>query len=301
MVAAVVAATLFGEQPVSSRFTGTLFDISVEISQPLSVFLNCVAIAGIYTIITLTNNAYRLIKSSTWYFVTLFFIALSPFAPLLSTLQPASLLGLTVVLTSALLFSTLARPKGTFSIYTIFLLLATAALAVEETLYFIPLFYVGMIQMRCINIKTVVASRLGRITPNWIMFGVDLASPAIPNIQLFEVGISEILKSMPLPQIAAAILTLTVGVAFLFTSISRSMAHSTARRARFGFLDLMLLNTLILIIIDAANISTYLTLYTLVWTFMAAHTFSVRTNSNHSIALIVIPVIFIAVSVWNYL
>lgn len=263
--------------------------------------LNTLCLVGAVSTFMFINNAFRLVKSTTLYYIGLTFIVLSSVPFLLYNFQPSSVVALSVSLATALLFFTLSRPKATLAVYTLFLLLSCTSLCVQAAIYLLPAFYIGLVQMRCLNIKTMAASLLGLITPYWIVWGFGIAHASTPQFPLFEYSIFDTLLQLPVPLAVGCACNIAAGVAMLIASAVKALAHNAPRRARLGFLDILQINILVLFFIDASNLLVYLPLFTVVWSFMGAHAFTTKPTRNVVATMIALPVIFIAISIWNYL
>lgn len=267
----------------------------------LSWFLNIIVLTGIVMLLVLANRQFKLIKANTWYFAGLFFIIQLAFTPLFCQLSASTLLTAVVLLCTLLLFSTFANPKATETVFLLFLIISVSSFWISAGCFFIPVFILGMAQMRTIGFRTLTAMLLGLITPYWIIWGFELR-PAF-EIHWPHVGtsIADVIAGCPVPILIALIVEIAVALFLLVATTVKSLNYNAGRRAFNGFFELLTATLIFLVFVDASNFLIYVTMINAMLSFQAAHLFSTGKNESSYITFLLLPAIFIGLAIWNYL
>lgn len=267
----------------------------------LSWAVNAVALAGVAFIFLLLNNRFKLYRSNSWLFVWLFFIMLLPFGPIVGSFNAASILALTIGFATILLFTAYALRFSSVIVFNVFLLLSLATMWISSVAFFVPVMVVGIGQMRVLKIRQAIAAVLGLVTPYWIVWGFNWAPPFQLHLPEVDSTFTEILATYTLPQLVYTLTVLLMGIFFLVAAVVKSMNYNASRRAYNGFIEILLVWTLVLIPIDIENFSVYLTLLNIIVAFECAHFFTGMKPDNNYLPVIALPCVFIALTIWNYL
>lgn len=287
--------------PVSSATTGLVFDCPLPGNYtPIPpIVVNYLLLTAIAMLMVLINRQFNLVKSTSWYFVSIFFIMMLCFAGVAVTCYGMSnALALVLFIDIMILFSTYGAPKATRTVFLIFCLLAAASLWIAQALFFLPLFIAGMWQMRVMTPRGIIAMILGLITPFWIVWGFELAPPFELHFDIgsdWNVGV--IADNLPF-FITLALLCLQCLI-FLVGVAMRAINYNAARRACNGFMMLATLMTLILLYVDFSNITLYITTFNMLVAFQTSHYLFSRGNEIPGGATAALTVVLIGLVVLN--
>lgn len=263
----------------------------------LSATLNILANIAIALMLLVINRTFRLMQSITWIFTGLFFFMQLAQPGALIHFYCGSFVALTVLSLTALLFSTFTSPRLTRTTFLIFLLLAIASFATFNLIFFIPVFLLGMLQMKTADLRNILAAAMGCITPLWILLGTGTLT--IDDLQLPSDSIavaSTVNHTAYVATLSATAFTGALGIIFTFANFIKVMSYNSARRAFNGFMTLLFLATLILIVADLHSLTVYTPLLNAVVAYQAGHFFSSRRFKLSYIPYVVILLIYSAIT-----
>lgn len=219
-----------------------------------------------------------------------------------SRFSGGTLLALLVLVAVAALFSIYQRPDGNRRIFLVFALFGAGALTQYGFLPYLLVLMLGVVQMRVMSPRAIIAILAGIATPVWIMWGSGLVQlhPLPPDMfaRLFDPGL-----------LRADMLVAAAGVVALFGGFLTGMldmvqiyARNAITRARFGLLASTGILTGILCIVDFGNIGFYLPLLNLTTAFFATLLFSLRPRGAMgagTVAVALLTLLFAALYVWK--
>lgn len=224
----------------------------------LAVNLVCVAVTAL--MILSLDRTFSLLQRQTSLDAT-YFLAMSLSMPtMLLNFNTGTLLALTVLVCLFLLYSTYGDPTATSRIFLIFLILSAMSMTQYCYLVYVPVFIVGVIQMRVFSGRALVACLLGLVTPWWILGAVSLAVPvrvSFPDPSLFLTAFS--FQSNLKLIVTTAFVALLLIVSWV-GCIPQMLAYNAHRRAYNGVLSLISLMTLLAVFCDFANFMAYVPL-----------------------------------------
>ena len=123
------------------------------------------------------NTAFTLIRTRSTLHVS-FYVFLSTACLFLHSFQYAVFAPLTFLIAISQLFSSYESPYPAGSIFHAFFFIGLGSLLFPQLLYFVPLFYLGMISFRSLSLKSFFAGLTGLCVPYWLFFGYEsLLSP----------------------------------------------------------------------------------------------------------------------------
>jgi hypothetical protein len=100
-----------------------------------------------------------------------FYVFLSTACLFLHSFQYAVFVPLAFLIAISQLFSSYESPHPAESIFHAFFFIGLGSLLFPQLLYFVPLFYLGMINFRSLSLKSFFAGLIGLCVPYWLFFG----------------------------------------------------------------------------------------------------------------------------------
>ena len=206
------------------------------------------------------NRQFNILRTLSVFFAA-YFLFITCSTPFMSCFAgTSSVLAACMIFCMWILFTLYNEPHSNRRIFLIFAILSVGTLYDWKFLFFIPLFVIGLAQMRILRTKKIIAALIGIFTPPWIVFGLDLMPiPQLPHI--FFTPPTILLQSPEaLPFLCTVLLTMAIG--FLLGSINllRILGFNARARAYNGFLALLGIYTGILAIINFTALPDYMTL-----------------------------------------
>ncbi|MDE6377732.1 MAG: hypothetical protein K2K72_03200, partial [Duncaniella sp.] len=129
------------------------------------------------------NRTYNLLKTLSIFFAAYFIFTTCATPGVLAGISASVPLALTVILSTWILFSIYNTSVSDRRIFLIFTLFSAGALFDLKFLFFVPVFIVGLAQMKILRVKKIIAAIIGLITPPWIVWGLSLMPlPTLPRI-----------------------------------------------------------------------------------------------------------------------
>lgn len=135
----------------------------------LSFSLSILFTTGIVLYSSLLNNKYKLIRNQT-YLVYIFTVLFFSSQAIFVYMSPEFVSLLLLLISFDILMGTYLETNASFKAYTIGFLIGFASLFSFDSLIYILVFWVGFKYMRCLNLRTLLASLLGSATIYWIAF-----------------------------------------------------------------------------------------------------------------------------------
>ncbi|WP_301393750.1 hypothetical protein, partial [uncultured Duncaniella sp.] len=219
------------------------------------------------------NRQFNILRTLSVFFAA-YFLFITCSTPFMSCFAgTSSVLAACMIFCMWILFTLYNEPHSNRRIFLIFAILSVGTLYDWKFLFFIPLFVIGLAQMRILRTKKIIAALIGIFTPPWIVFGLDLMPiPQLPHI--FFTPPTILLQSPEaLPFLCTVLLTMAIG--FLLGSINllRILGFNARARAYNGFLALLGIYTGILAIINFTALPDYMTLLNACVAFQVGHFF----------------------------
>ncbi len=205
-------------------------------------------------------------------------------------------------LISFLLFSIFGDISNTKRVFLIFFLIAVFALFEYSFLFYVPVIFIGLSQMRVFNLKTLVAALIGFITPMWILLGfgiITLEDIRMPDFVTFMAAINT--PGMWYQLLIIAV-TITVGLTFMAMNVMKMLSYNSRIRAANGFLTLLMISTILFMLIDYNNILVYVTLLNILVAYQIGHYFATHIQSPNSyigiLSMLFIYIAFFAIGLY---
>ncbi len=254
----------------------------------ISLSLNLIVIVSTAIAMQTLNKELNLMRSMTTLWPAMFLVAQCAIPSIDCLLNGGTLLAALFLISTALLFSCYDRPERRRPVFMIFTILSLASLFQYGYMFFIPIFIIGLVQMKIFSLKTLVAALLGIITPQWILFGSGLLS-------VEDVAWPEFVSSLSVLDVEGIVLlllpiaaTALIGIGFFVGNFMKLLSYNARTRAFNGFLAIMLPVTIFLSIFDYHNISLYWPLLNMLAAYQTAHFFTSRRFTRSYIPILII-------------
>ncbi len=165
------------------------------------------------------------------------------------------------------------------SAFLIMGIISTCTLFCPLVILYIPLLLIGFLQIRYLNIKSILGGMVGWVTPFWILIGLGTIS--LDNLHLLLPTFTPYIPDTTLfaqPQIWIVVLTVILGFFAGTTTIYSTLTEKRQIRAYNGFITLLSIYTTILLFLDYTHYTTYLPILNMSVALQAAFFFTGNTK-----------------------
>lgn len=244
------------------------------------------------------NRQFNILRTLSVFFAA-YFLFITCSTPFMSCFAgTSSVLAACMIFCMWILFTLYNEPHSNRRIFLIFAILSAGTLYDWKFLFFVPLFVIGLAQMRILRTKKIIAALIGIFTPPWIVFGLDLMPiPQLPHI--FFTPPTILLQSPEaLPFLCTVLLTMAIG--FLLGSINllRILGFNARARAYNGFLAVLGIYTGILAIINFTVLPDYMTLLNACVAFQVGHFFRATASRRGYILIVLLFAAYTSLYLW---
>jgi len=271
-------------------------------STPLSSLMaSLLCMVSMGALMVYVNRAYNVLRSLTSLVAGLFFVMQTALPPVIGSFYGGDLMGVLMLTSVVLLFSSWSDRMCQRRIFLIFFLLTLAGFTDLSYLLYLPVFLLGCVQMRILDLRTFLAAGMGVVTPPWILFGFGIVDPADLHWPQLELAWS-MFKS---PEVVKALVvtgfTLLVGVGFTVANLLKILSYNSRVRAFNGFLTLMLFATGVFSILNFNNFAFYIPLLNCLTAYQIAHFFTYRRSRRSYIPILLVAGAYIGFCFWGLL
>lgn len=282
-----------GQEPVASDYMRPWMSLAaVRIANIAGLVLTAVALIAL-------NRTYNLLKTLSVFFAAYFIFTTCATPGVLDRLGTGVPMALIVVLDIWLLFSVYNTRVSDRRIFLIFALLSAGALFELKMLFFVPVFMVGLIQMKILRVKKIVAAVVGLVTPVWIVWGLDLMPlPSVPRIFYTP---PHMVLDIPggAPFIFTVGVTLVVGCIAGIVSLLRILGFNARARAFNAFIAILGIFTSVLALVNFTSVYTYVPLLNACVAFQVGHFFRATASRRGYIAVLLLLGSYFALYSWT--
>lgn len=258
-------------------------------------------VAGIF-IINRNFNLIRGLRGGGLLFAALYMM-MEGVAPSAGHFSGGNLLVLVVLASIFLLYSVYQSHGLTRRVLLVFAMLGAGSLVSYGFMPYILVMAAGCVQMRVMNLRTLIAIVAGTLVPAWILwsFGVisfdGFAVPA-PSVILSS---PDIMLTMPLA-VGATLVAVVAGFASGLLDMLQVYARNARTRAFFGLMAVTGLMTCILSVADFANVAFYAPLLNLTTAFLATLLYSFHPRGSlgaGTVVITVLTILYLALYIWK--
>ena len=276
-----------------------LWLITVREWQETISLLTCALTA--YLLIEI-NTAFTLIRTRTTLHVC-FYILLSTACLFLHPLQPAVFVPLAFLITLFQLFRSYESTRAPGDIFHAFLFTGLGSLLFPQLLYFIPLFYMGMISFRSLSLKSFFAGIIGLAVPYWFLFCYAFYCD---RMEILRQILSETVHFQPVSYHTLGMeQIISWGVITLLSLVSSvhyfhvSYLDKVRTRIFLSFLVAVEAWTYLLGALQPQHFNVLLQIQIITGSVLAGHLFTLTRNRFTGIFFIVTFVILIVLTIYN--
>lgn len=229
-----------------------------------------------------------------------FFLIMSSSTPdLLDQLYTGTVLVMAMVACIALLWPTYSNVSGTRNIFLIFTILSSLTMTQYAYAIFIPVFVLGIVQMKIFSLRSVLAMLLGLFTPWWIVLGAGLADPADIHLPEFANFFTQFDNTDAIQLVIVTLATIVLLITAWTTNVMKVITLNANLRAFNGSLSMIALFTVFAIVADFTNAATYLPLLYLLTSYQLAYSFVSHQGRRSYIGIIFVMLIYIGFYIWR--
>lgn len=246
------------------------------------------------------NRQFNLLRTTSLFFAGFFMVACGSTPGIFTSYVPA-LLALVVVTAMWIMFTLYNRRRSDRRIFLVFTLLSAGALIDWSFLFYIPVFFAGIGQMRIFRFKKILAAIIGIITPWWIALGLGLMPvPHIPHIYFTP---PTQLADTPggWPFIAAVALTLLTGFFTGSINLLRILGFNSRARAVNGLVTITGITTGLLAIVNFTHLATYVVILNACVALQVGHFFRATATRRGYIFVLSLLAAYAGLYIWGIL
>jgi len=247
------------------------------------------------------NRSFTLLRTLSVFFGAYFLFITAATPGVAAFAGTSSLLAMVMILCMWILFTIYNERVSDRRVFLIFCLLGAGTLYDWKFLFFVPLFVTGLVQMRILRFKKIIAALIGLITPAWIAFGLGVMPiPTLPHIFFTP---PSLLLTAPggWPFLCTVLLTMVTGFLFGSTALLRILGFNARARAYNGFLAMLGIYTGVLALINFTALPDYVTLLNACVAFQIGHFFRATASRRGYIIILMLLAAYAALYIWSTL
>lgn len=270
----------------------------------LSMIGSFIMLGGVMFVLLLLNRWFGLTLSSSKLFLGIVALTMAAQPPLMLHISQGMVLALTMLVCLVIMYTTYQpemskRVMNTRRIFLVFAVLTAGACSVWAFAWYLPMMLMGCAQMRCLNLRAMMAAGIGVVTPLWILWGFGIVTPEmlmVPDVALPSPGV---FQTMSVPLIVTSIFTILMALLLTISNVIRIYGHNAQKRAYNGILALITFWTLLSTAIDFGHSLVYLPLLFALTALQL--TLYYRLNAERRAYLVVLLTItfYIVLYAWN--
>lgn len=267
----------------------------------LSCVLNYAILLATAVAMIAINRSFTLLRTLSVFFAPYFLFITAATPSVAAFAGTSSLLAAVMILCMWILFTIYNERVSDRRIFLIYCILGAGTLYDWKFILFTPLFFAGLVQMRILRFKKIIAALIGLITPAWIAFGLDLMPlPTLPHIFFTP---PTLLLATPggWPFLCTVLMTMITGFLFGSTALLRILGFNARARAYNGFLALLGIYTGVLAIINFTALPDYVTLLNACVAFQVGHFFRATASRRGYIVILLLLATYAALYTWSTL
>lgn len=231
-------------------------------------------------------------------------IALSAFFMLqLATPSAGSLFGegtlmvAVVMLLAYMLLNTYHQRLSQRVVFLTFVLLGFYVMLQFMAIYLVVVLFVGFIQMQVMNLRGFMAMLFGLFTPYWILYGfgvIDFSDFVVPDLQFLwnDADVSWVV-------VGTCVVTAFATLVLMMSNAVRIISYNAKRRACNGFFSMLTICTIIVMVVDSANIEIYLPTLNMCLGVQVGHAFTISNNDKRYVPVFVLCALCVGLFVYN--
>lgn len=254
---------------MAGKVAGWAADTSVAFPTPstwfewapeLSFWVNIAVIIAVAGVMISLNRHYNLLRTLSLTFVAIFIFTTCATPAVAGAFGGSTLLALAVMVCVWIMFSIYSLRVCSRRVFLVFTILSAGAMVDYTFLLYVPVFLIGMGQMKVFKLKKLAAALLGLITPPWIVYGLGLLP--LPQLPVVYFTPPQTVMDIPggLPLLATVAATMLAGIVVGMINLFRIMGFNSRARAYNGLLSVISILTGVFAVVNFTNLVFYVTL-----------------------------------------
>lgn len=300
-VACAVMTSFSGRVAMQGCSSGVCFSSAsvLTLSPIASSLLNVGVILGTCFVLGLINKMYSLIRDVTYVYASSFLLLVIANPHVTALLYDGTLLALISMFLAVLLFGLYQHPHPQRRVFLISSILSTCCMFQYAFAYLIPVFFIGFLQMRAMNFRSLLAMFFGLATPFWIVLGtgmVSLDTLQPPHLENVWMGLDLSQSRFLIVTLACSVL---LTVFLLIANVLHIINYKMQVRAYNGFFLVLSFFTMVMMAIDYNNALVYLPVLYVCMSIQMAHSFTIGRFQQRYIPYLLFAIACIGVFVWR--
>ena len=164
-------------------------------------------------------------------------------------------------------------------------------------IFFLPLFFIGMIQMQAASARSIAAMIVGLITPYWIIWGMGWIDATQIDFSVLSITLQQPVFSW---NVVACISVMTIGLFMGMGNLVNALNENIKTRAKNGFINIVSVFTALLMIFDNSRYTMYLPLLNSCVALQACYFFTSRQGRVYNIIFYLLILLLLAYTTWIY-
>lgn len=229
------------------------------------------------------NRQFNLLHTLSVYFSSLFMVMAAGCAWFISDYDLQLLLPIIILGGMTMLYRCYDTEGFTQPIFMLFFLISGAGYLNSAFLLYLPVFAIGMRQVKCSKgLKIWLAAIIGILTPWWLLWAFLGVNPLTQLMAYFQ-ATAQAWNVVILPEyklLVPWVFTMVLVLLLWLVNVIKILAYNTHDRAVNGVLSLMTVATWIYCVVDFINLTFYIPLLCCLTAFQMGHFFRLFLNKR---------------------
>lgn len=263
----------------------------------VSMLLNvaCIVAAGYW--LKHLNRLYGFIRANATVSLSAFLMLQIATPAITGNFHDGTLMLVVVSAAAYMLFDTYQRRFSSRSIFMVFALLGFYAMFQFTALYLTAVFFIGFMQMRVMGLKGFIAMLLGLLTPYWICYGFGIILPDDFNVPGVKAAWN--IEDVSWVLVATCAVSVLATLLLMMSNMMRIISYNAKRRACNGFFTVLTITTIIMMILDSANVTSYMPTFNLCFAVQVGHAFTISNSDRRYIPMLALYAACLGLCVYN--
>lgn len=303
MIAATYYAFICGDTVYTTGDRGMALPSANEWLQPgpVELWVNIGVNLLVMVMMVVLNYRYHFIKALSVLYVGLYAMMQLAWPDMMVHLYSGSLLALVVLFSLSLLMDCFdgSGPMVNRKVFMVFFLISAGAMLQYAYVVYLPVFFIGCMQMRIFNLRVFLSALTGIVTP-WIII---LGSGIVKIDTLHMPQIISVFDAGNLMELLSLVITLALTVVLLWSAeiltFFKVLTYNAQRRACNGVLTITAAVTTLAMMADYTNITAYVPMLNVCAAYAVSHFFSFYNSEKTYIPVLSVYAVYIALYIWK--
>lgn len=297
-IAATIVAAMWhtGAKPLSGAGIINPAPLEGAAGKAVCMGLNVV----ILVTMALLNGQYNLLRTTSWLFLAVWMVAEGS-SPGMMTGAATGLSGcLAMLLCVWISFSIYQQPGQTKRVFLLFFIITSLGCFNWAYLLYLPVFFIGMLQMQAMSIRGILAAMTGVVTPVWLLWAFSIVD--FHTITMPELNLVTIHRLYANPVMGATVgFTILAGLLLTGANMVKVYGYNAVTRSHNGLLLLVWVMTAVLSVVDFNNLWATLPLLNCTTAFQTGMFFRIYARRRAYLPVTIMIAAYTALFVWTIL